>query len=107
MTREIDRIIYHAEQSEKMIERYLVSRVEALGGFCLKYSNSNMIGFPDRLAILPHGKTVWFELKSKGCQPSKAQVIRFLRMGQLGHPVFVCDSKQDVDDSLKNLGYAI
>jgi hypothetical protein len=85
------------EKSEKYIERYLVRRVEALGGICLKYSNMNQTGYPDRLCLLPGGITLWVELKSKGCHPSRLQEIRFLEMKSIGHPVHVCDSIEAVN----------
>lgn len=86
------------EKSEKYIERYLVRRVEALGGICLKYSNMNQTGYPDRLCLLPGGITLWVELKSKGCHPSRLQEIRFLEMKAIGHPVYVCDSIESVNN---------
>lgn len=100
MKKELYNITHHAEVSEKAIEKYLVSETKKLGGLCLKYSNPNMVGYPDRLVLLPGGKLVWVELKSKGKKPSKVQALRFAHMASMGHPVEVCDSKQAVDDIL-------
>ena len=47
MDKTIDKIVRHADYSEKAIERYLAARVKELGGLCLKYSNAGMVGFPD------------------------------------------------------------
>ena len=97
----IDNIVNHAEVSEKSIEKYLVETVKNLGGICLKYTDSNMVGYPDRICLLPDGVTIWVELKSKGRKPSGIQRIRFARMEKLGHHVRVIDNKKDIDLMLK------
>lgn len=101
MSKKIENIVKHADVSEKAIERYLLESVKACGGICLKYSNANMVGYPDRVCLLPRGTSIWVELKSKGEKPSAAQEIRFRKMGELGHPVFVCDCKGDIDRLLR------
>ena len=107
MEKRIENIVRHAEVSEKAIERYLVDAVKSAGGIALKYSNSNKVGFPDRVAIMPAGRTIWFELKSKGQQPSKIQRIRFADMARIGHKVYVCDSKESINEVLRTYGYDI
>ena len=52
MKKSIENIVHHSEVSEKEIEKYLVKQVRAMGGICLKYSNANMVGYPDRVAVL-------------------------------------------------------
>lgn len=96
MKKNIDNILHHAEVSEKAIEKYLFDRVKELGGVCLKYSNPNMAGYPDRVVLLPGGKTIWIELKSKGKKPTKLQEIRIASLKLLGHQVFVIDSRETV-----------
>ena len=103
MKKSIENIVKHSEVSEKAIERYLSDCVREAGGVCLKYSNPNMAGYPDRVAIMPNGVTVWVELKSQGKKPSKLQVIRIESMKQLGHKVYVIDSKQGVDLMMSEL----
>lgn len=95
-----DKIVRHADVSEKAIERYLTDSVKTLGGICLKYSNAGMVGFPDRLCLLPGGVTIWVELKSKGESPKAIQQVRFSQMAKIGHRVYVCDSKEKVDEVL-------
>ena len=104
MASKIDRIVNNAEDSEKSIERYLVARVKELNGICLKYSNPGMIGYPDRIVLLPWGVTFWVELKSKGKHLQAIQRERILQMARIGHPVFVCDSKAEVDNMLDLYG---
>ena len=50
---------------ESKIEKYLKSKVEKLGGECLKF-NSGVVGVPDRIVILPGGKITFIELKAPG-----------------------------------------
>lgn len=100
MSNKTDKIVRHADVSEKAIERYLTDSVKMLGGICLKYSNAGMVGFPDRLCLLPGGVTIWVELKSKGESPKAIQQVRFSQMAKIGHWVYICDSKEKVDEVL-------
>lgn len=99
----IENITRHAEVSEKAIEKYLVWEVRRQGGICLKYSNPNVTGYPDRLICLPRGKMAWVELKSKGRKPTKIQLIRHEELKKLGFGVYVIDSKQGVDELIYKL----
>ena len=103
MKKSIENIVKHSEVSEKAIEHYLSDCVREAGGVCLKYSNPNMAGYPDRVAIMPDGVTIWVELKSRGKKPSKLQTYRIEMMRQLGHKVYVIDSKNGVDLMLSEL----
>lgn len=105
MENRIESIVNHANVSEKAIERYLCEVVKRLGGVCLKYSNAGAVGYPDRVALMPDGRCVWVELKSKGKKPTKIQTIRIKQLNSLGHKVYVVDSKPGVDSIFKNLGY--
>ena len=103
----IENITKHAEVSEKAIERYLVQLVKKLGGVCLKYSNPGAVGYPDRVALMPGGRCLWFELKSKGRHVTKVQAIRKGQLESIGHTVYVCDSKQSIDNVFEDKGYDI
>lgn len=105
MKKSIENIVKHAEVSEKAIERYLCSQVKKLGGVCLKYSNAGAVGYPDRVALMPQGRCIWFEIKSKGKKVSKVQAIRINHLESIGHTVYVVDSKQIIDSVLNDLGY--
>lgn len=87
----------HAEVSEKAIEKYLTEQAEANGLLCLKYSNPNMVGYPDRLLVLPGGSVVWVELKSKGRKPTKIQQVRIAGLRNRGHYVWVIDNRKSID----------
>lgn len=99
----IDKLINHSEVSEKAIERYLVKRVKAMGGICLKYSNPGEVGYPDRLCIFPNGVSRWVELKSKGEELRAIQLNRIARLLRMDHSVWVCDSKQAIDNLISSL----
>ena len=101
MKKKIADIVNHSEVSEKAIERYLVDEVKKLGGVCLKYSNQNMAGYPDRLILLPGARTIWVELKSKGKHTTPLQHVRIRTLQNLGYSVFVCDNKESVDNVIK------
>ena len=61
--------------------------VKELGGICLKYANAGMVGYPDRICLLPGGVTVWVELKKQGEKSQRLlQGIRFQQMASIGHP---------------------
>lgn len=107
MKKSIDNIVRHADVSEKSIEHYLCEVVKSLGGVCLKYSNPNAVGYPDRVALMPGGTCIWFELKSKGRHTSKVQDLRIAQLASIGHPVYVCDSKASINQVLKESGYAV
>jgi hypothetical protein len=101
--RSIENLTHHADVSEKAIERYLVEQAKQNGLLCLKYSNPNMVGYPDRLLVLPGGGVVWAELKSKGRKPTKIQQIRIAELIGMGHLVKVIDNKADIDELIKTI----
>lgn len=101
MKRSIEKIVKHAEVSEKAIEQYLTDSVKKLGGICLKYSNPGMVGFPDRVCLLSGGVVFWVELKSKDGRLNEVQKIRIRQLRGMGHTVNVCRSKEDVDEVLE------
>lgn len=98
MKNSIENIVRHSEVSEKAIEAYLNKRCNENGLLCLKYSNANVTGYPDRLVCCINGKVVWVELKSKGKKPTKLQEIRHQELRDLGHEVWVVSSKPEVDE---------
>lgn len=93
----------HADYSEKMIEAYLIYETSKLGGIALKYSNPTLVGYPDRLVILPGKPSAWVELKSRGKKPKRIQTLRHESLRRLGQLVFVCSSKEQVDEALKQI----
>lgn len=98
--RKIQNVTEHAERSEKSIEAYLVRAARAAGMMCVKYSDSNLVGMPDRCILARGGRVVWCEVKSRGRRPSRAQVERFKQLASIGHPVYVIDCKEGADEVL-------
>lgn len=103
MKRNVENIVRHSEVSEKAIEAYLNKRAKESGLLCLKYSNSNVTGYPDRLVCIPGGVVIWVELKSKGKKPTKLQQIRHDELRGIGHLVKVIDNKADIDELIKTI----
>lgn len=84
-------------KSEKYLEGLLAKRTKYLGCICLKYSNGNETGYPDRMVLLPGGGIIWVEIKSAGKKLRKLQQIRKEQLEALGHEVYVVDSVASVD----------
>lgn len=101
--KDLSHITDHAEVSEKSIERYLVEKAKEHGLPCLKYSNPNMVGYPDRLLVLPGAKVIWVELKSRGRKPDLRQKIRHAELSGMGHEVRVIDNKNAIDELLNTI----
>lgn len=83
---------------EKKVEKYLVVRVESLGGLCLKFPPLFFAGFPDRIVLLPGGRIVFVELKDEGKKPTPLQVRVHARLKALGFRVEVLDSNKSIDE---------
>ena len=84
---------------EKDVERRLKIRVEKKipGSMCLKFVSPGTRGVPDRVILLPDGRTVWVELKRPGESPRPDQVAIHRRMAEAGAVVLVVDSYEAVD----------
>ena len=80
---------------EKEIESYLNKKIKMLSGLSLKWVSS-VTGVPDRIVILPK-KILFVELKTKTGQVSKRQKLVFKQLEDLGFPVYVLRSKEDVE----------
>lgn len=81
---------------EKSIEQHLSKRVKELGGLSLKWI-STITGVPDRIVFLKK-QIHLVELKTKTGALSKRQQLVFAQLADLGHPVTVLRSKEDVDE---------
>lgn len=103
MKKNVENIVRHSEVSEKAIEAYLNKRAKESGLLCLKYSNSNVTGYPDRLVCIPGGVVVWVELKSKGKKPTKLQQIRHDELRGIRHCVWVISNKEQVDNLINSI----
>lgn len=81
---------------EKQIEQKLVQAVRKKGGLCLKFVSPNFDGMPDRLILLPHGKSAFAELKAPCKKPRPLQIARHKTLMKLGFRVYVIDSVEQI-----------
>lgn len=89
---------------ETEVESYLRRRVEAMGGKCVKFVPDFARGFPDRIAILPHGTLIWVETKRPvGGVLDPYQNVQHVLLRRLGQRVEVTWSREDVDRLLDSL----
>lgn len=58
---------------ESEIEAQLVRRIKAAGGLCYKWVSPGNTGVPDRIVILPGGRTIYVELKTETGRLSEIQ----------------------------------
>lgn len=89
------------KESEKVIESLLTSTVELHKGWCIKFLPFLLIGFPDRIVLLPGGVIFFAELKSTGKKPKEIQLERHERLRRLGFKVYVIDSTEKVIQTLE------
>lgn len=83
---------------ERDVEKYLVERLESVGLKCIKFLPDMLNGMPDRLVLLPGGRVVWVELKTRGGELSELQKLRGLELRRAGHEVVVVWTKEQADE---------
>ena len=94
-------------ESEKVLERKLCDKIKKLGGHAYKFVSPNQRGVPDRLCVLPHGITVFVELKTTGKKPTKLQVLCMDELKALGQECVVVDSSEALDGLINRLSDCI
>jgi hypothetical protein len=83
---------------EQAVENYLISRVTALDGLCIKFIDPGQRGAPDRLVVLKEQPTFYVELKRPRLGKLSGHQERYhQRLRALGQKVWVLWSKEDVD----------
>lgn len=85
---------------ESDIESYLVERVRDMQGEVRKVKWLGRHGAPDRIVMVPPGRTIWVELKAPGEKAKPHQVREHERMRRMGQHVVVVDSFEGVDEVL-------
>lgn len=89
---------------EPLLEKSLVKWVESEDGKCLKLRSISTAGYPDRTILLPYNTHAVAEIKdgvTGELSPRQKVVIRILR--KLGVPVFVIDTKEELEKTKKVL----
>lgn len=74
---------------ESQIESYMVRKVKEHGGLCYKFVSPGCPGVPDRLIILPDGRTIFVELKTEVGRLAKIQRWQRSEMEKRGADVRV------------------
>lgn len=88
---------------EKLIEKKLREGVKQKGGIALKFFSPYFTGMPDRIVLLPEGKTFFVELKSPGKKPKPRQKHVIGLLFSLGFITHVIDNQEDLVKFLKHL----
>lgn len=87
-------------RAEAHVEKYLVRRVEEMGGITRKVVYQGRKGSPDRWCFLPHGRLLIIECKSDVGKLSPGQVLEIDRLKQMGQQVHVVSTREEVDEAL-------
>lgn len=89
---------------ENIIEAYLRDRIKAVGGKAYKFVSPGNSGVPDRLVLLPGGRSIFVELKAPGKEPTAKQLLQHNKLIILGFTVLIIDSKEKVDKFIDTCG---
>lgn len=101
--KQLQESILRKKTSEKLLERKLREAIKKLGGKALKFSTPYETGYPDRLILMPGGRTYWAELKTTGKKPTEKQLLRQLELRSLGFVSEVIDSIGTLNNFLMRL----
>ena len=88
---------------ERDVERYLVGRVERMGGMCMKFVSPGNDGVPDRIVILPGGVIVLVELKARHGRLNSIQRWQQGCLKRRDVDVRTVWSREQVDEMLKEV----
>lgn len=81
---------------EKDIEKKFVAEVKKRGGICPKWVSPGFDGMPDRIALLPGGKSGFVEAKAPEEKPRPLQASRHALLRRLGFRVYVLDDPAQI-----------
>lgn len=88
-------------ESEKKLEKKLVSEVKRIGGWCIKMLTNHITGLPDRLCLFPDGIVVFVEVKTAGEKPKRIQTLVHSRLTRMGFEVLVIDSSDQIKEFIR------
>ena len=89
---------------EKVIEQKLVKAVKAAGGIAPKLVSPGFDGMPDRMVLMPGGRTGFVEVKAPGEKPRPLQTSRYRLLRRLGFHVYVLDNAEQIETILREIG---
>lgn len=81
---------------EASLEAYFLRVVRLTGGMAIKLAPTQK-GLPDRLVLLPGGRTYLVELKTESGVPSPSQRVWHQRVASLGHRVATLYGRNGID----------
>lgn len=88
---------------EKVIERYLCDKIKRLGGHAYKFNSQAHRSVPDRIVVLPDGRTHYVEVKTIGGKLSSGQKREIARLRSMKQTVHVIWTKAGVDEYIRGL----
>jgi len=88
---------------EKNIEKFLNDNIKKLGGLTYKFVSPGNSGVPDRIIILPNGKLIFIELKTKSGRLSALQKLQIKRLRKLKQDVRVLYGLEEVKEFLNEI----
>lgn len=89
---------------EKDIEKILTTEIKKLGGRAYKFISPGNSGVPDRIVVLPGGKIMFVELKTKTGSLSVLQSVQVKRLIELGQKVYVVYGLKGLRDFFDVIG---
>ncbi len=88
---------------ESELEKEFCAAVSHAGGKAYKFISPGNAGVPDRLVVLPGGRTGFVELKQAGSRPRKLQQFRMRELERLGCYTAVVDSRESAEAVMAQL----
>ena len=89
--------------TERELEGKLVRAVKAMGGLAPKFVSPGLDGMPDRIVLLPGGKTGFVEVKRHGEKPRPLQLRRAGQLRELGFKVFLLDRAEQIGEIINEI----
>lgn len=89
---------------EKTLEKRLRLETEKLGAMAVKMTSQFHRGMPDRIILIPGGRTVFAELKTKGRKPTRLQSATMDRLRKMGFRCEVIDSEEKLRKLIDDIG---
>ena len=81
---------------EKTIEQKFAQAVKNAGGQALKFTSPSLAGVPDRLILMPGGRTAFAEIKAPGQKPRPLQTRRHQQLANLGYTTYIIDNPNQI-----------
>lgn len=86
--------------AERYVEDYLRRRAKKDGFLCYKWTAPGTSGVPDDI-VIGNGRVFFVECKATNGKLSELQKFRIREIEAHGAKVYVCYSREDIDEVLK------